>query len=154
MSDKRWLAAIALTFIGGAVAGGVLSPLARATVPDTRIAGDAPTKVLIDNDKVKVSLVSFTSGFVRDGGQKRSQDQIIVWLDEGDYTVPPRPGAARPAAGANPPPRGPESAVAPDGSVVRGTHPPGTVVWHPKDSTTPTMQINKPFRSIYIELKK
>lgn len=154
MIDKRTMSMIAITFVCGAVAGGVLSPLAIAAASDTRLGGDAPTKVLIDNDKVKVSLVSFSKGFVREGGQKRAQDQVIVWLDEGDYTVPPRPGAPpRPQSANERPQKGPESAIAPDGSVVRGVHPMGTVVWHPKDSTTPTMQINKAFRSIYIELK-
>src|SRR4051812_34485581 len=155
MSNQKWTAVAAATFALGLAAGGYFTPIVSAAVAD-KIAGEAPTKVLIDNDKVRVSLVSFPQGFVREGGQKRALDQVIVWLDEGDYTVPPRPGAqsnpnANAGAAAS---RGAESAIAPDGSVVRGKHPMGTVVWHPKDSSTPEMHINKAFRSIYIELKK
>ncbi len=158
MTKSKLLIAVSVTAIGGFCAGLSYSnhvQAAAAMEVETQVAGAAPTKVMIENDKVRVSLASYPQGFMRDGGKRRQYDQIIVWVDEGDYTVPRPAGApATPGPRPNAGERGPESAIALDGSVVSGKHPPGTVVWHPKDSRTPTMIINKAFRSLYIEIKK
>jgi hypothetical protein len=153
VSTGIWLAAVGVAFVAGTT-GGYLVPRVVAAEA-ARPSGDAPTKVLIDNDQVRVSLVSFPTGFDRAGGMKRDYDQVIVFLDDGDYTIPPRPGATPRPPSSTPPQRGPESSITPNGDVVvAGVHPQGTVAWHPKGSANMHMQINKAFRQMYIEIKK
>jgi len=151
--SKKFAAAVFATAAIGVVSGfGYCQHVEAADAADleTQVGGGAPTKVLIENERVRISLTSYPQGFKRDGGQRRQYDQVIVWVDEGDYTVVRPAGAPpNPNAGA----RGPESAIALDGSVVTGKHPQGTVVWHPKNSRTPKMVVNKPYRQFYIEIK-
>jgi hypothetical protein len=154
MSKKLVACAIAASFVAGGIAGGFAVPglLAAAEPVETMVGGGAPAKVLVENDKVKVTLVSYDKGFVRKGGMARGMDQVIVYIDDGDFTVPPRPGAAPQPAG--PRPRTPESSIRPDGTVANGgLHERGTVAWHPKGSNTPTLNINKPYRVVFVEMK-
>ncbi len=156
MRKTLFTALVAATAVGGIAAGlsyGQHVQAADEVGYEPDVASGAPSKVLIENSRARITLASHPAGFKKEGGKRRPFDQIIVWVDEGDYTVIRPPGApANPNAGAAPV-RGPESAIALDGSVVTGKHPAGTVVWHPKDSRTPKTVINKAYRSLYIELK-
>ena len=143
-------------------AGAVLTynQTAHAAAPEAQVekdvGGGAPTKVVNENDNIRVTLVSYPSGFRRQGGFRRRADQVIVYIDDGDFKVEPRPGAKpnptpNPNAGAG----GPESSYTLDGVVAKnGFHPKGTTAWHPKDSLTPTIVTKRAYRALYIEMKK
>lgn len=137
----------------GVVGSMLVTALADTQAPvEKELVAGAPKRVLIDNDSMTVTLVSFPEGFKREGGFKRRAEQLIVYVDDGEFKTVPRPGAApNPNAGK----RGPESPITPEGEVSRGgVHPRGTVAWHPKDSMTGTLQIGRAYRALYIELKK
>lgn len=140
-------AGLAVTSIRSAAAADAAAPAVEKDV-----GGGAPTRVLIDNDSMKVTLVSYPSGFKRDGGLRRRMEQLIVYVDDGDFKVVPRPGAKpNPNAGQ----RGPESSITLDNEVAKnGFHPKGTVAWHPKDSLTPTLVTTRAYRALYVEMKK
>src|SRR3954468_19806668 len=144
-----------LMALGGAAlfAAGLGAGLAFS--PHTLAAGAAaagpPTKTLIDNERLRVDLISFPKGFRREGGDKRPYDQLIVYLDPGDFTVIPKPGAA---PNPNRAQRTPESPIGLDGEVSKNPHQLGTVTWHPKGSETPTLVTNAAYRALYIEIKK
>lgn len=126
-----------------------------ASVPQPAVEKDvgngAPTRVLVDNETMRVTLVSFPAGFKREGGLRRRMEQLIVYVDDGEFKVISQPGTkANPNAGK----RGPESPIALDGEVSRGVHTKGTVAWHPKDSLTQTLVTSRAYRALYIETKR
>lgn len=158
VSKKVLTAAISLATVAGAVGGALLSPhvmAAAAAIPapaavQTTIGAGAPEVVLLDNDKVKITVVSFPEGFVRTGGMKRKYDEVFVYLDPGDVTVTMPPGGT----GAVP------------GSIdtydigLNGKrddtkpHPVGTIAWRSKGIAYPTVKGNKAYRMMYFEFKK
>ncbi len=113
-------------FVLGLAAGLLVSASALAV-------GGLPSKVLLDNDRVKVTEVYFAPGARREGGWIRAGDQVIVWLDEANY-----------------------DASHADGSEPRFyKRPQGSILWHPKGQTAPLLvnKGEKPFRELVIELK-
>ena len=60
----------------------------------------APSKTLIDNDKIKVNLVAFKKGFVRPGQVKRPYDTLLVYIDTGAYTITQGGGSPKPTPAA------------------------------------------------------
>lgn len=148
---------VAVVCAAGTGAVVMLTPARTATAaaPEPQVekdvGGGAPTRVLLDNEALKVTLVSFPAGFKRAGDLKRRMEQLIVYVDDGEFKVIPRPGARpNPNAGK----RGPESPIALDGEVSHGVHTKGTIAWHPKDSLTPTLVTSRAYRALYIEMKK
>lgn len=156
------MSVLRMAFIGGA--GAALALLVAVTLTtemeaaaaaaqppvEQEVGGGAPTKVLIDNASMRVTLVSFPADFIREGGQQRRMEQLIVYLDPGEFEVVGGSGNPRPrTAGV-----GPESPITLQGTVSdSGVHPPGTVAWHPKDSLTSTLRIKRAYRALYIETK-
>ena len=138
--------------------GAVVMSVRIAAAADTQaqvekdVGGGAPTRVLLNNDSMRVTLVSYPSGFKREGGLRRRMEQLIVYVDDGDFKVVPRPGAKpNPNAGQ----RGPESSITLEGELAKnGFHPKGTTAWHPKDSLTPSLVTTRAYRALYIETKK
>ena len=95
--------------------------------------GGLPTKVLLDNDRVKITEVYFAPGARREGGWIRAGDQVIVWLDEASYDASDANGSAP--------------------QFYRRNQ--GSILWHPKGETAPLLvnKGEKPFRELVIELK-
>jgi hypothetical protein len=154
---NAWMVALATTaFVAGAGCVTMLTRTAHAAPAEAQVekdlGGGAPTRVLLDNDTMRVTLVSFPAGFRREGGMKRRLEQLIVYVDDGEFKiVPPADAKPNPNAGK----RGPESPVTLDGGATKnGMHPKGTVAWHPKGSLTPTLVTGGAYRALYIETKK
>lgn len=123
---------------------------------ETELGGGAPTRVLLDNASVRVTLISYPAGFKRQGGMKRRLEQLIVYVDDGDFKVIPRPGARpRPAVAPGERKVGPESSITLEGTLATGhpNHPRGTIAWHPKGSLTPSIETTRAYRALYIEFK-
>jgi hypothetical protein len=166
---------IVAVFAAGVAAGVVLSPhvMAAAAEYEKDVGGGAPTKVLIDNDRLRVTLVTFPKGFTRPGGVKRRADTLIAYIEPGDFKTGgagagggQRPGGAR--AGAAPVNRPGEPVtcdavkdcgpVGPDGNFESQSAQgkplaPGSVAYHPKGSNVGSLEINSTYRALYIELK-
>lgn len=102
-------------------------------------SGGAPQKILLDNDVVRVRLVSFPAGFNRPGKLKRRYDQVLAYIDTSDYTITWNgvPGEAVP------PEKQKASRLAP-----------GSVVWHPRETVVSDSHVNSPYRVLFIEMKK
>ncbi len=129
---------------------------AQATV-ETELGGGAPTHVLLNNDSLRVTLISYPAGFKRVGGLKRRLEQLIVYVDDGDFKAMPRAGARpNPPPAAGPRKIGPESSITLDGTLATGhpNHPRGTIAWHPKGSLTPSIETTRAYRALYIEFKR
>ena len=169
MSKKNLFIAglVAAGFVGGVGSGVMLNQNVLAAAQDVPVekdlGGGAPTRVLLDNAKMTVTLITFPKDFVRKGDMKRRADQLIVYVDDGDFKFLPRPGAT-PNASANAPPRptGPVvcdpvkdcGPIALDGNPSSGIHHPGTIAYHPVGSMTNSLVANSTYRALYIELKK
>lgn len=134
-----------------------------ASLPyEQQVGGGAPTQTLVDNRRVRATLISFPKDFVRPGDLRRHYDTLIVYLDEGRLAGvgPPHPEYAEVQAFSHHP-DGPAvcdpirdcDTVAPDGSWSRGAHAPGSVAWHPKDGFVGTLRAVQAYRALYIELK-
>jgi hypothetical protein len=156
---------VAAAFTAGLGSGFVLNQrmpaLAAETAVEMDLGGGAPTKVLLDNGKMRVTLVNFQKGTVRPGDMRRRADQLIVYLEDGDFKTVPRPGATRPASAGNRPagavvcdPIKDCGPIRLDGMPSQNPHQLGTIAWHPEGSMTPTLQINNTYRALYVELKK
>ncbi len=167
MSKKIVVSAlVAAAFVGGLGSGFVLNQnmpaLAAEAMVEKDLGGGAPTKVLLDNSKMRVTLVTFQKGTMRQGDMKRRADQLIVYLEDGDFTMMPRPGAAPRPANAGPRPSGPVTCdpikdcgpIRLDGMPSQNPHGLGTIAWHPEGTLTGTLQVNNTYRALYIELKK
>ena len=167
MSKKTILVAglIVAGFAGGLGSGVVLNQKVKAAAAEAAVekdlGGGAPTKVLLDNSKMRVTLITFQKGTVRQGDMQRRADQLIVYLDDGDFKTVPRPGAA-PNPNRGPRPTGPVTCdpikdcgpIRLDGMPSANPHALGTIAWHPEGSLTPTLQVNSTYRALYVELKK
>jgi hypothetical protein len=158
------LVAVALAGIAGSSALGASS----ASNPDELYGGKVPMKVLIDNDKVRVNLLTFPQGYERHRHFARRSDQLIVYLDDGQLsTLSPsgdstgnaaeQPGSAseRPGkpviCGALSDQCGP---VTPAGvAPADGLEPRGSVSWRPKGTDAVPIRVEKGYRALYIEFK-
>jgi hypothetical protein len=98
--------------------------------------GGAPQKVLVDNDVTRVNLVAFKKGFIRPGDLKRRHHQLLVYVDEGRYTIRKSGGQPR-----NP-------------NATPNKHAPGSSVFHYKDSLVGESHIDEDYRVLFIEMKK
>jgi hypothetical protein len=127
--------------------------------------GKVPLTVLIDNDKVRVNLLTFPAGYQRSEHFPRRSDQLLVYLDDGHLASVPDPTAAAPA------PQSPGSdaagkpvhcgAIHQDCGPVTsngtapadGLEPRGSVSWRPHNATASPIRVVKGYRALYIELK-
>jgi hypothetical protein len=98
--------------------------------------GGAQQKVLVDNDTVRVNLVSFKKGFIRPGGLMRKNDQLLVYLDEGQFTLI-KTGNNTPVA-------------KPNSQRLL----PGSSVFHSRGSIVSESLIDQDYRVLFIEMKK
>ncbi len=98
--------------------------------------GGAEQKVLVDNDVVRVNLVSFKKGFVRPGGMMRKNAQLLVYLDEGQFTLT--------KTGNNTPMEKPNSQ-----RLL-----PGSSVFHHRGSIVSESRIDEDYRVLFVEMKK
>jgi hypothetical protein len=106
---------------------------------DAKIGGGgAPQKLLLDNTRVRVNLVSFLKDFDRMGGLKRRNDQLLVYIDPGAYEIT-RSGDS-----------GKE--ITPD-PAKRKPLAPGSAVFHGRDSVVSSTHIYAPYRVIFLEVK-
>ena len=167
MSKKTLFMAglVAAGFVAGIGSSVLLNQNVLAAAKDLPVekdlGGGAPTKVLLDNAKMTVTLITFPKGFVRTGDMQRRADQLIVYVDDGDFKFLPRPGAT-PNTNAAPRPTGPVvcdpvkdcGPINLDGNPSSGIHHPGTIAYHPVGSTTNSLVANSTYRALYIELKK
>jgi hypothetical protein len=100
----------------------------------------APEKVLVDNEVVRVNLVSFPTGFDRCGGVKRRNNQLLVYLDPGDYTLTTSGSSGKP--------------IKVDPNAPRKPLAPGSAVFHARDTVVSTSHVNNAYRVLFIEMKK
>lgn len=144
------IALLAATLLSGATAGAALSGTADS--PDELEGGKVPLTVLIDNNKVRVNLLTFPQGYERSQHFTRRSDQLIVYLDD----TTPRSNATEPpgqAVSCGPITQdcGP---VTPAGTApANGLEPRGSVSWRPKGSDAAPFRVAKGYRALYIELK-
>lgn len=153
-------ALLAAALSGGAVAAAHSNGSAAAS-PDELDGGKVPLTVLIDNDKVRVNLLTFPQGYRRSAHFTRRSDQLIVYLDDG--RLQSLPEAARPASQSNEAPGQPVRCgpihqecgpVTPEGTApAGGLEPRGSVSWRPKGSDASPLRVLKGYRALYIELK-
>src|SRR5262245_30105811 len=107
-----WIVGLATAACAAAAGTAVMSAAASELQPavEKDLGGGAPTRVLLDNETMRVTLVSFPAGFKREGGLRRRMEQIIVYVDDGEFKITPQPGAQpNPKPGPNAGKRGPES---------------------------------------------
>ncbi len=105
----------------------VAAPIASVRA-DELDGGKVPLRVLIDNDKIRVNLLSFPAGYVRSEHFPRRSDQILVYLDAG---ASDRDGNASAA----------------------GLEQRGDVDFRPKGSDAAPLRVGQPYQALYIELK-
>lgn len=98
--------------------------------------GGASEKVLVDNDAIRVNLVSFKKGFIRPGSLLRRNDQLLVYVDEGQYTIL-KSGDGKPLPNPHP-----------------SHEPPGSSVFHYADTVVTENHIDNDYRVLFIEVKK
>lgn len=99
----------------------------------------APEKVLIDNDLVRVNLVSFPAGFDRPGKVKRRYNQVAVYIDQADFTITWN---------------GPTGEAVPADKQKPTRTPQGGASFHAKDSLVSDTHVGNAYRAIFVELKK
>ncbi len=136
---------------------------AAAKLPyEPAAGGGGPARVLIDNDVMRATLITFPQDFVRAGNLRRHYDTLIVYVDEGKLigVGPPQPQYAEVQRFSHHPPGPPVcdpikdcDSVGPDGNWSRGPHPSGTVAWHPKDGYVGALRAAQTYRAVYVELK-
>ena len=121
---------------------------------ETDIGGGQPSRILIENAKLRVTLVEFKKGTTRPGNLRRRSDQLIIYIDYGRLTQDPPPGV---------PPVPPQDRlncnseygcgpVRTDGTVGGGV-PPGSIAFRPKGSLGQTLRVQEDYRALYVELK-
>jgi len=154
-------AAVAATALASTVIVGAQSSRAASASMDELDGGKVPLTVLIDNDKVRVNLLTFPSGYQRTGHFERRSDQLIVYLDDAqlqrlpDPTAPANQGNEHggQAAQCDPVHQGCGS-VTPDGSApADGMEPRGSLNWRAKGAYAPPIRVVRGYRALYIELK-
>jgi len=99
-------------------------------------SGEAPRKVLIDNDVTRVTLVAFKKGYIRAGDQRRRYHQLLVYVDEGRYSIMKGAGGPR------------------TDKPIPSRHAPGSSVFHYKDSIVSESRIDEDYRVLFVEMKK
>lgn len=137
-------------------------PKAASLPYQQRTGGGVPMQLLVDNARLRATLISFPKDFVRPGDLRRRYDTLIVYIDEGRLAGvgPPHPEYAEVQAFSHHP-DGPAvcdpikdcDTVAADGSWSRGAHEPGSVAWHPKDGFVGTLRAVQAYRALYVEFK-
>jgi hypothetical protein len=145
-----------------AIAGSQSTRAASASMDELE-GGKVPLTVLIDNDKVRVNLLTFPAGYRRAAHFPRRSDQLLVYLDDGQLSSLADPSAAAgPAPGAEPAGRavhcGPITQdcgpVSPQGlAPADGLEPRGSVSWRPAGADASPIRVVKGYRALYIELK-
>ncbi len=142
MSRTLYTAAVVGAFAIVAASGfaGVMKARAAGIGPanikyEEQIGGGAPTKVLVDNEVLRATLISMPKGHIRQGGVKRKLDQILIYIDPAKYSHLPTPGTQFDK----------ESQ-----SVVES----GKITWHDKESVVGTIRIDEPYRVMYVEIKR
>ena len=100
----------------------------------------APEKVVVDNEVVRVNLVSFPAGFDRCGNVKRRNHQLLVYLDPCDFTLTSSGATGKP--------------IPPNAKGPRTPLPPGSAVFHARDSVVSPSHVNTAYRILFIEMKK
>ena len=104
--------------------------------PESAVGGDgAPEKTLIDNDVLRVNLVAFKKGFKRPGGMKRKNDQLLVYIDQGAYSLLTNAGK-------------------PNAKPISHRPAPGSAIFHRRDSIISDTRIDDDYRVLFIEFKK
>lgn len=136
------VAAADLKISGGAGESAEMRALAKTLgitkyEDDNKVGGGgAEQKVLVENDVVRVNLVSFKKGFTRPGGLLRKNDQMIVYVDPAHLQVTKAPGA-------------------PDlKTPIQLHYAPGSSVFHYKDTVISELHIDEDYRALFIEFKK
>jgi len=105
--------------------------------PDGKEGGlGAPQKTLIDNAAMKVNLVAFKKGFVRPGNVKRKYNTLLVYVDQGRFTITRSGGA-----------------TAPNAKPVSQNLAPGSSVFHWKESIVSESRIDEDYRVLFVMMK-
>jgi len=137
-------------------------PEAMKLPPEPAAGGGAPIQVLLDNDQVRATLISYPQDFIRPGGFRRRADTLIVYIDDAKLELPgPAQRQYSVIRSLNHPnpiavcdPIKDCDSVGPNGQWVNGsTLVTGTVAWHPKDGFVNKLRIAHAYRALYIELK-
>ena len=147
-------AAVAATALAGTVIVAAPSTHAASASIDELQGGKVPRIVLIDNDKVRVNLLTFPAGYERPEHFTRRSDQLIVYLDD---AVPRAPMGEQPGQPVHCGPITQDCGpVTPDGTapVANGLEPRGSVSWRPKGDDAAPFRVAKGYRALYIELKQ
>jgi hypothetical protein len=160
MRNKVVGGAVALAFLAGfgtdALVNARLAAAAADFPVETDIGAGEPSQLLIDNTKIRVTMVNFKKGTTRTGNVRRRSDQLIIYVDNGHLKTQPVPGQA-PGFDNYQDPRncntpigcGP---VGPDGKRA-GNTPSGTVAFRPKNSIAQALDITDDYRALYVEFK-
>jgi hypothetical protein len=141
--------------------GIVHAATANSGAADELDGSKVPLRVLIDNDKVRVNLLTFPAGYLRSEHFPRRSDQILVYLDDGvlDYPTSATADRADSTARAGQPVacgslREDCGPIDVDGKrPADGLHPRGSVSWRPKSADAAPIRVKQGFRALYIELK-
>jgi hypothetical protein len=147
-------AAVAASALASAAIVGAQSTRAPSASIDELDGGKVPLTVLIDNDKVRVNLLTFPAGYERAQHFTRRSDQLVVYLDD---AVPRADMGEQPGQAVRCGPInqacGP---VTPDGTApaANGLEPRGSVSWRPKGSDAAPFRVEKGYRALYVELKQ
>src|SRR5690348_14047898 len=96
MRNKLVGGVVALAFLAGFGADAVLNARLASAAADfpveTDIGAGEASQLLIDNKKLRVTMVNFKKGTTRPGPVKRRSDQLIIYVDDGHLKTRPVPG--------------------------------------------------------------
>lgn len=146
-------AALAATAVASTVMIGAQASRAASASVDELDGGKVPLTVLIDNDKVRVNLLTFPAGYERPAHFRRRSDQLIVYLDD---AVPRSSLSEQPGQPVRCGPIDQDCGpVTPDGTApaANGLEPRGSVSWRPKGDDAAPFRVVRGYRALYIELK-
>jgi hypothetical protein len=151
---------VALAFVAGLGTEALVDARRASAAADfpveTDIGAGEPSKLLVENSKLRVTMVNFKKGTKRPGNVRRRSDQLIIYVDDGHLKTEPIPGVP-PGQDTYQDPRncntpigcGP---VGPDGQRASRV-PSGTVAFRPKNSIAQALDIEDDYRALYVELK-
>jgi len=154
LATFRTLGALALGSAMLIAVSQALAAGAPAPAPDS--AGLART-VLVDNNKVLITLSDFKAGYDRTQPTTRQADQMVVYLDNGAEAPQPSSAASPKVASGTAcasssmdcgPIDADSNAAGKQTAIARGS-----VVWHPKGSSAAPLHVTKGYRALVIELK-
>ncbi len=151
---------IAIACVAGLGAGvftaGHMASAAALDFPyEKDIGGGERSQLLIENNRLRVTLVFFKKGTTRPGNLKRRSDQLIIYLDQGHLKQLPVPGRPPqdnfqdPLNCNTPIGCGP---VGNDGKRANAV-PSGSTAYRPKDSIAQTLEVTDDYRALYVEFK-